>query len=369
MKKVVVAMSGGVDSSVALYLIKEQGYEPIGLFMKNWEEDSDGPCPAAQDFADVASVCEKLKVPYYAVNFSQEYYDLVFQDFLRDYERGLTPNPDILCNREIKFKYLLNKALDIGADLLATGHYARNLNGLLGRGLDQNKDQSYFLYTLTLPILEKVLFPIGNLTKPEVRQIAESLGLSTAKKKDSTGICFIGKRDFRPFLSKYLSMKPGPLQTLSGKYVGMHEGACYYTIGQRRGLGIGGAGEPWFVVGKDVEKNIVFVEQGSHPALFSKSLTAHEVSWVAGKPPANTFQATAKIRYRSNDAHCQVICREDGTLLVLFDEPQKAITPRQSVVFYQGEICLGGAMIISSGCPSEGDLLPCTDHKHLHRAE
>lgn len=368
-QKVVVAMSGGVDSSVALYLIKEQGFEPIGLFMKNWEEDEEGPCPAAQDFEDVASVCEKLQVPYYAVNFSAEYYDLVFQEFVRDYQAGLTPNPDILCNREIKFKYLLNKALEMGADFLATGHYARKVGPDLLRGLDDNKDQSYFLYTLTSDILQKVLFPVGELTKPEVRQIAEKLGLSTAQKKDSTGICFIGKRDFRPFLSKYISAKPGPLQTLSGKYVGMHEGACYYTIGQRKGLGIGGAGDAWFVVGKDITKNIVFVEQGDHPALYHTALTANEVTWVKGVAPAHTFTATAKIRYRSADANCTVICQEDGTLEVLFEKPQKAITPRQSIVFYQGDICLGGAMIIEPFSPAPTCLAPHTGHKHLHPAE
>ena len=369
MKKVVVAMSGGVDSSVALHLVKQQGFAPIGLFMKNWEETDEGSCSAAHDFEDVASVCEKLQVPYYTVNFSKEYYNLVFQDFLDGYKAGLTPNPDILCNREIKFKYLLNKALEMDADFLATGHYARNINGQLMRSLDTNKDQSYFLYTLTSSVLSKVLFPIGALEKKEVREIAKKLGLSTAEKKDSTGICFIGKKDFRPFLSKYLQAQSGPLQTLSGKHVGNHEGAAYYTLGQRKGLGIGGPGEPWFVVGKDIEKNIVFVEQGDHPALYHKGLIASTLSWVGGHPPSSLFRATAKIRYRQIDADCEITCLDDGRLNVLFDKNQKAITPGQSVVFYQGDICLGGAIIISSYNPSLTSLLPCTARMHHHRVE
>lgn len=342
MKKVVVAMSGGVDSSVAAYLLKEQGYDCVGLFMKNWD-DSTGPCTAAQDFDDVASVCEMLKIPYYAVNFAEDYRTQVFEGFLRDYEAGFTPNPDILCNREIKFKSLMNKALELGADFLATGHYARTYDGLLARGLDPHKDQSYFLYTLTSPLLQKVLFPVGALTKPEVRAIAHKLGLTTAAKKDSTGICFIGKTDFKSFLSHYLAIKPGPLQTLDGRIVGQHDGVAYYTIGQRKGLGIGGAGEAWFVVGKDKERNIVFVEQGDHPALYSRSLQATEASWVAGAP-LFPLSCHAKIRYRQADAACTVF-QEDNLLKVVFDKPQKAVTPRQSVVFFQGEICLGGALI------------------------
>jgi tRNA-specific 2-thiouridylase len=361
MKKVVVAMSGGVDSSVAAYLLKKQGYDCVGLFMKNWEEE---PCPAAQDFEDVASVCEKLQIPYYAVNFAKEYKEAVFNDFVRDYRAGHTPNPDILCNREIKFKVLMNKALEMGADFLATGHYARNLSGFLGRGLDSTKDQSYFLYTLTTSILDKVLFPVGELKKSEVRAIAHELALSTAAKKDSTGICFIGERNFREFLSNYIKPRPGPLMTLSGTIVGTHSGSYYYTIGQRKGLAIGGAGEAWFVVGKDTERNIVFVEQGDHPALFSYALTADAVSWVAGPP--DTLRCTAKIRYRQPDSDCTVTIQENGTLMVTFDTPQKAVTPRQSVVFYQGEVCLGGAAIISA-YPAPVFQALHTAHKHHHQ--
>lgn len=366
MKKVVVAMSGGVDSSVAAYLLKKQGYECIGLFMKNWE-DEEGHCQAARDFDDVASVAQKLSIPYYAINFAKEYKEAVFADFLRDYKAGLTPNPDILCNREIKFKVLLQKALEMGADFLATGHYAQTKEGLLLRGVDHSKDQSYFLYTLTSSILTKVLFPLGALKKTEVRHIAHELGLSTADKKDSTGICFIGKRDFREFLSNYIASSQGPLMTLAGKVVGTHSGSYYYTIGQRKGLGIGGAGKPWFVVGKDVAQNTVFVEQGDHPALYAQALFAHELSWVK-EAPSSPLRCTAKIRYRQADADCLVEPLECGRLFVTFDKPQKAITPRQSIVFYQGDVTLGGGAIISAYpapvCPTLH-----TAHQHFHRAE
>lgn len=345
MKRVVVGMSGGVDSSLTAWLLKEQGFEVIGLFMKNWEEE---PCPAEADYADVVRVCHTLQIPHYSVNFSKEYWDNVFSTCLADYEAGWTPNPDILCNREIKFSLLLEKALDLGAEYLATGHYCRKLSidgrSCLGRGIDQNKDQSYFLYTLNEKILDKVLFPLGELEKPKVRQMASELSLATAEKKDSTGICFIGKRAFRPFLEKYLPKKPGKMVTTSGVEVGTHQGIAFYTIGQRKGLGIGGPGEPWFVVGKDVAKNLLFVEQGDHPALYSKEAFVEEVSWV-NDPPSFPVRCTAKVRYRAPDVPCTVNL-QDERLHVEFDRPEKAVTPRQSIVFYQREITLGGGLLM-----------------------
>lgn len=354
MQTVVVGMSGGVDSSVAALLLKQAGYRVIGLFMKNWEESSDGPCPAEADWEDVLRVCDRIGIPAYSVNFVQEYWDHVFADFLAQLERGFTPNPDILCNREIKFKALLDKALDLGADYLATGHYCQNLmvNGVpsLVRGADANKDQTYFLYTLQQPVLAKVLFPIGHLQKGDLRQIARDHGLSTSDKKDSTGICFIGKRDFKPFVQKYLTSSPGNFQRLDGTIVGQHDGAAYYTIGQRKGMGIGGAGEAWFVVGKDMEKNVVYVEQGAnHPALFCDFLKADDLSWVCGQSPSMPYRCTAKIRYRQPDQACLVEPGEKGKVRVRFDVPQRAITLGQSVVFYQGDQCLGGGIITETG--------------------
>lgn len=347
---VVVGMSGGVDSSVTAYLLKEQGFRVIGLFMKNWEEESsEGICQATSDYEDVIRVCSQLDIPHYTVNFSQAYWDAVFSRCLKEYAAGYTPNPDILCNQEIKFKVFFEKALQLGADYLATGHYCRKVRQGdawgLAKGIDPEKDQSYFLYTLKSQLLEKILFPIGELTKKEVRAIAAKLKLATAEKKDSTGICFIGKRDFKSFLGRYIEQVQGNFETLSGKFVGRHDGIAFYTIGQRRGLGIGGAGEAWFVVGKDVERNVVLVEQGEdHPALYQKSLKAFDVSWV-GAPPAFQTPLTAKIRYRSSDVPCQILQEEEGRLEVLFETPQKAITPRQSIVFYQDDLCLGGARI------------------------
>ncbi len=343
MKTVVVGMSGGVDSSVTALLLKEQGYRVIGLFMKNWEEE--GACPAEVDYEDVACVCAHLDIPFYTVNFAKEYWDNVFSHCLKEYAAGFTPNPDILCNREIKFNVFLDKALELGADYLATGHYCRKIKvdgkWQLGRGLDPGKDQSYFLYTLKSSILDKVLFPIGELEKTEVRKRAHESGLITAQKKDSTGICFIGKRNFKEFLTRFIPNKPGNFEQLNGKVVGSHDGIAYYTIGQRRGLDIGGPGEAWYVVGKDGARNVVVVEQGDeHPALYSSELTMGEVSWVA-EPPIFPARCTAKVRYRSPDVACTIVSNER----VVFDEPQKAITPRQSIVFYQGEICLGGAII------------------------
>lgn len=353
-KKVVVGMSGGVDSSVAAYLLKSQGYDVIGLFMKNWdEEDEAGNCSAAEDFQDVISVCQKLDIPYYSVNFAKEYRDEVFAEFLEDYKKGYTPNPDILCNREIKFKHLLNKALSLGADYLATGHYCQKLTPdsrpELHRGLDPNKDQSYFLYTIKEEILKKVLFPIGHLEKSQVRQIAQEQGLATAQKKDSTGICFIGKRKFKPFLSRYLAIQKGPIKTPEGKVLGEHDGIAYYTIGQRKGLQIGGQkegnGEPYFVLDKDPQTNTLIVVQGEEdPRLYQKELLATDISWV-GQAPTAPLSCTAKVRYRSEDVPCTITTLSPTELQVHFDSPQKAITPRQSIVFYQENQCLGGAII------------------------
>ncbi len=352
-KTVVVGMSGGVDSSVSALLLKEQGFHVIGLFMKNWDEKTpDGTCSATKDFEDVVKVCERLDIPYYSVNFIQEYWDFVFTHFLEELKKGFTPNPDILCNREIKFHLFFKKALQLGADFLATGHYAQvtsNSSPLLLKGLDPGKDQTYFLYTLKEKILEKLLFPIGHLHKKEVRALALQHGLATAEKKDSTGICFIGKRDFKQFISQYIPYQKGMFLTLDGKKVGEHEGMAYYTLGQRKGLGIGGPGDAWFVVDKDPTLNIVYLAQGEeHPSLYASTLTATEISWV-GAAPTLPFSCKAKIRYRQPEQECRVEEIEPGILLVSFSSPQRAITPRQSIVFYQENCCLGGAMIQKRG--------------------
>jgi len=344
-KKVVVGMSGGVDSSVSALLLKQQGYEVIGLFMRNWE-NKDGTCTASQDYDDVVRVCNSIDVPYYTINFAQEYMETVFSHFIRELKLGYTPNPDILCNREIKFKVFFEKAMELGADYLATGHYAQTQNGQLLRSVDQDKDQTYFLYTLKKEILDKVLFPIGHLKKDQVRQIAKAHSLSTAEKKDSTGICFIGERKFRDFISEYIPYQEGRFETLSGKAVGSHQGTAFYTIGQRKGLRIGGPGEAWFVVDKDIARNVVYVEQGDdHPALYDTALTATEASWVSGAAPEGPFRCTSKIRYRQTDQECLIEKIEGDQLSVSFPHPQRAITPRQAIVFYDGPICLGGALI------------------------
>ncbi|HEY5235035.1 MAG TPA: tRNA 2-thiouridine(34) synthase MnmA [Rhabdochlamydiaceae bacterium] len=344
-KKVVVGMSGGVDSSVSALLLKQQGYEVIGLFMRNWE-DKDGTCTASQDYDDVVRVCNAIDIPYYTINFAQEYMDTVFSHFIRELKLGYTPNPDILCNREIKFKVFFQKAMELGADCLATGHYAQTQDGQLLRSVDQEKDQTYFLYTLKKEILEKVLFPIGHLKKDQVRQIAKEHNLSTAEKKDSTGICFIGERKFRDFISEYIPYQEGRFETLAGQAVGTHQGAAFFTIGQRKGLKIGGPGEAWFVVDKDISRNVVYVEQGDdHPALYDTSLTATEISWVSGVAPQIPFRCTSKIRYRQVDQECLIEKIEDDKVSVFFPLPQRAITPRQAIVFYDGQICLGGALI------------------------
>jgi len=350
-QSVVVGMSGGVDSSVSALLLKQQGYRVIGLFMKNWEEkDENGVCSSAADYDDVKRVCELIDIPYYSVNFVEKYQKQVFDQFIKDFKRGLTPNPDVLCNREIKFNAFLDKALDLGADFLATGHYSQNRvvdgQNCLVKGLDGQKDQTYFLYTLSSSTLEKVLFPIGGMEKGEVRRLARLHGLPTSEKKDSTGICFIGERHFRTFLSQYIAIQPGNFETLCGKIVGKHQGAAYYTIGQRKGLAIGGAGDAWFVVDKDIQKNVVYVVQGAdHPALYLDRLTASDLSWVSGKPPALPCSCNSKIRYRQADQPCVIQKIEDGCAWVTFPQPQRAVTPGQSIVFYDGPICLGGGVI------------------------
>lgn len=340
--KVIVGMSGGVDSSVSALLLKQAGYEVLGLFMKNWEED--GICPAAIDFEDVSEVCKQIGIPYYTINFVKEYQELVFSDFLKESLEGRTPNPDILCNREIKFKVFFEKAKELGADFLATGHYCQLRDSHLIRGRDANKDQTYFLYAVKDSVLKSVLFPIGHLKKEEVRKIAVEAGLSVAKKKDSTGICFVGKRNFKEFLSQHLKAHPGNFETLAGKVMGRHDGLPFYTIGQRRGLAIGGAGEAWFVVGKDMKRNVVLIEQGeNHPALYKQKLVADQISWIVGTVP-NQLRCSAKVRYRQQDQPCTFFLKE-GKLHVHFDAPMRAITPGQSVVFYEGDVCLGGAII------------------------
>ena len=349
--RVVVGMSGGVDSSVAALLLKEQGYDVIGMFMKNWDDtDEFGVCTATEDYEDVIRVCNQLDIPYYAVNFEKQYWDKVFTYFLEEYKTGRTPNPDVICNKEIKFKAFLDHAMSIGADYVATGHYARVVreNGKVHmlRGKDENKDQTYFLNQLTEEQLSKVLFPIGDMEKPEVREIATKAHLVTASKKDSTGICFIGERNFKEFLSGYLPAQKGNMEKFDGKVVGQHDGIMYYTIGQRHGLGIGGNGDPWFVIGKDIERNVLYVGQGfNHELLYSDSIITDNVSWISNEFIGVTFECTAKFRYRQPDNKVTVERLDDSQFKVTFHEPIRAITPGQAVVFYQGEECLGGGTI------------------------
>lgn len=352
---VIVGLSGGVDSSVAAVLLQQQGYHVEGMFMKNWEEDdSEGYCSAAEDLADARSVSDALGLTLHAVNFSAEYWDRVFSYFLEEYGAGRTPNPDILCNREIKFKAFLDHALSLGADRIATGHYARvalqDGEYRLLKGRDSGKDQSYFLYTLGQYQLSKTLFPVGELEKSEVRKIAEKQQLVTYNKKDSTGICFIGERDFRDFLSRYLPAQPGEIQTPDGQLIGHHNGLMYYTLGQRQGLGIGGVAgssdEPWYVVGKDMENNVLLAAQGhDHPLLFSQNLQASQLSWVDGQGPSAPYHCRAKTRYRQADQACTITRLDADSCEVEFEQPQRAITPGQSVVFYDGNTCLGGGII------------------------
>ena len=366
-KRVVVGLSGGVDSAVSAYLLKKQGFEVIGIFMKNWEDDDDSEyCSSNIDFVDAASVADVLGIEIEHVNFAADYKDRVFAEFLREYQAGRTPNPDILCNAEIKFKAFLDHAFARGADYIATGHYARvRHNAATGKvellkGLDPSKDQSYFLHRLNQQQLARTLFPVGELHKSEVRRIADEIGLPNAKKKDSTGICFIGERPFREFLNRYISKEPGPIKDASGRTIGQHVGLSFYTLGQRQGLGIGGikakgaqkgGGEhaPWFVARKDMERNILWVVQGhEHPWLQSGTLTAQDASWVSGTPPVDGPLA-AKTRYRQSDAPCTMQGKgPQGNFSLAFGEPQWAVTPGQSAVVYDGEVCLGGGVIASA---------------------
>ena len=355
--RVVVGMSGGVDSSVTALLLKEQGYDVVGVFMKNWDDtDENGVCTATEDYKDVAKVANQIGVPYYSVNFEKEYWDRVFEYFLAEYRLGRTPNPDVMCNKEIKFKAFLDYAMQLGADYVATGHYAQvstDENGVVHmlRGVDNNKDQTYFLSQLKQKKKKKTMFPLGHMEKKEVREIAERAGLATAKKKDSTGVCFIGEKNFKEFLGKYLPAQPGKMVTLDGTVKGDHAGLMYYTIGQRQGLGIGGgqgeSSEPWFVVGKELETNTLLVGQGfHHDHLYATSLEATDVHFTTNEAKETEFKCTAKFRYRQQDTGVTVILNEDQTKAkVIFDEPVRAITPGQAVVFYQGDECLGGGWI------------------------
>jgi tRNA-specific 2-thiouridylase len=357
--KVIVGMSGGVDSSVSAYLLQKQGYQVEGLFMKNWEEDdTDEYCAAAQDLEDAQAICDKLGIKLHTINFATEYWDNVFEYFLEEYKAGRTPNPDIMCNKEIKFKAFLEFACeDLAADFIATGHYVqreyRDNAWKMIRGLDNNKDQSYFLYTLSEAQLAQTLFPVGHIEKPEVRAIAEKAGLVTHNKKDSTGICFIGERKFKDFLGKYLPAKPGIIESAEGIEIGQHDGLMYHTLGQRKGLRIGGlanAGEePWYVVEKDLLRNVLIVGQGhNHPRLFSKGLIANQLHWVDRHDSTTSLKCTVKTRYRQEDVPCTVTPIESsatGEYQVNFDEQQSSVTPGQSVVFYQGDVCLGGGII------------------------
>ena len=374
-QRVVVGLSGGVDSAVSAYLLKQQGFDVIGIFMKNWEDDDSDDengkyCSSNIDFVDAASVADVLGIEIEHVNFAAEYKDRVFAEFLREYAAGRTPNPDILCNAEIKFKAFLDHAMRLGAERIATGHYARvRLNEQTGKhellkGLDPLKDQSYFLHRLNQAQLSKTLFPVGELPKTEVRRIAAEIGLPNAKKKDSTGICFIGERPFRDFLNRYIAKEPGPIKDPTGRTIGQHVGLSFYTLGQRQGLGIGGIKakgaqkggnehEPWFVARKDIEKNILWVVQGhDHPWLLAPSLRAEDLSWVAGAAPATT-QIAAKTRYRQADAPC-TLSTDDSGITLRFADAQWAVTPGQSAVLYDGEVCLGGGVIHTEAANAPG---------------
>ena len=352
-ERIVVGMSGGVDSAVAALLLKEQGYDVVGVFMKNWEEtDENGICTADEDFAQVRLVCDQIGIPYYGVNFAREYWDRVFSYFLEEYTRGRTPNPDVMCNKEIKFKAFLKFAMELDAAKLATGHYARigNRDGkyTLLKGNDPGKDQSYFLHVLGQKELSRAMFPVGDLPKAEVRALARKAGLANAERKDSTGICFIGERHFKEFLSQYLPASPGEMIDLdSGKRLGSHDGLMYYTLGQRKGLGIGGvgSGEPWFVVDKDLENNVLYVTQGKdHLRLYTVGCRVTDMSWVTGEAPGEHISCNAKFRYRQTDQAVEVDI-DKNECLIKFATPQRAVTPGQFAVLYDGNECLGGGVI------------------------
>ncbi len=356
--RVVVGMSGGVDSSVTALLLKEQGYDVIGIFMKNWDDtDELGYCTATEDYKDVALVADQIGIPYYSVNFEKEYHDRVFTYFLDEYKKGRTPNPDVMCNKEIKFKAFLDYAMDLGADYVATGHYARverDAEGVthLLRGVDSNKDQTYFLSQLSQEQLSKAMFPLGEIEKSEVREIAERANLATAKKKDSTGICFIGERDFKDFLMNYLPAKSGEMRTLDGEVVGQHDGLMYYTIGQRKGLGIGGSkdgtNEPWFAIGKDLQENVLYVGQGyENEHLYADTLEASDFFFTRNADEfPREFRSMAQFRYRQEAVPVTVYLDESRTKArVVFDEAARAITPGQAIVLYDGDECLGGGTI------------------------
>lgn len=360
LNKIVVGLSGGVDSSVAALLLSQKYFDVEGIFMKNWINFSEAnECTIGEDKKDADSIARILDIPIREVNFSMEYWDLVFKHFLDEYRTGRTPNPDILCNREIKFKAFLNHSIQLGCDMIATGHYARikKYRGIfyLLKGFDHEKDQSYFLYTLGQEQLARILFPLGQLSKPTVRLFAKQAGFITHNKKDSTGICFIGKRDFRKFISQYIPVHHGKMQTPEGEVICEHVELTYYTLGQRQGLGIGGrkcsTGKPWFVAGKDMENNILYVVQGNHPWLYSKSLQAEKLTWISGKAPKFPCAAKAKIRYRQTDQKCMITSISDKKIHVEFKNKQRAVTPGQSIVFYHNDICLGGGVIISTDAP------------------
>lgn len=358
---IMVAMSGGVDSSVSALLLQDAGLPIAGMFMKNWEEDDRfGACPAEEDAADARAVAERIGIPLHTRNFADEYWDNVFETFLAEYRAGRTPNPDILCNREIKFKTFLEHAEDLGADTIATGHYCRTETrdgkARLLRGVDRNKDQSYFLYAVGHEQLARTRFPVGELEKPAVRERAEAAGLAVHDKKDSTGICFIGERDFNGFLARYLDADPGEIRTPEGQVIGEHQGLMFHTLGQRQGLGIGGVkgypDAPWYVLHKDLDNNVLFAGQGhDHPWLLSRRVAAEQLTWVTGEAPAAGAVLTAKLRYRQADQACTVERIDDDEGVVVFDEPQRAATPGQSLVIYDGDECLGGGIIRTMDAP------------------
>ena len=360
--RTIVGVSGGVDSSVAALRLVQSGEPIAGLFMQNWADDGSGECRAEDDRRDAVAVCGRLGIPFHFRDFSSEYWAGVFEHFLAEYAAGRTPNPDVLCNREVKFKHFLDAARELGADRIATGHYARvdqhNGRWRLLRGADTGKDQSYFLHQLGQEQLAATLFPIGELEKPALRRIAAEAGLQTAAKKDSTGICFIGERDFRQFLSQYLPAREGEIRDPDGVPVARHPGVFYFTIGQREGLNIGGVRgrpqAPWFVVGKDVATNVLYVDQDSNsPWMLSQRLRSETAHWIDGAPPARSFDCTAQTRYRQPDQACHVDVHDDGTLTVTFAEAQRAVTPGQSLVLYDGAVCLGGAVIAATDAPME----------------